>query len=181
MKTFCTVSDYNYLNQGLVLYESLVKHCPLEFKLYYLCIDKKAYDKLVELNLDHIIPQWTGYIPTLTNSTNIGYAGYCWSLGCRYTQYICDTFKPEEIMYIDSDIVFYPGIKNIYEEIGTRSIAIIPHLHISVGSGPGGYNVGIVYFKNNKPGKICLDFWVDCVMGKRPEHKNPNKIGRAHV
>ena len=47
----CTLSDYNYLLKGLVLYDSLEKHNKEDFRLYYLCLDQKTYDKLKELNL----------------------------------------------------------------------------------------------------------------------------------
>ncbi len=173
-KTFCTLSDYSYLNRGLALYDSLVAHCPYDFELYYLCVDRKAFDKLKELKLKNLIPVDVWDVSSLSNVFNLSRRDYSWSLASRFMQYLCNKFKHiEEIMYIDSDIVFYPGMENIYDEIGTRSIGIIPHLHITVGSGPGGYNVGIIYFKNNKKGKMCLDFWVDCVMGRRKEWEDP--------
>lgn len=170
-RNLCTLSDYNYLTKGLVLYESLLKNSEGNFILYYLCIDKKTYTKLQELKFKNLVPIFAGDIIELTNIHNMPYDQYCWSLASRFCLYLINIKAIEDILYIDSDIVFYHNFEKVYNEIGDRSIGIIPHLHNKVGDYVGGYNVGLIYFKQNKIGKKCLEFWVDCVI-------NPNNAFR---
>lgn len=163
MKFFCTLSDYNYLNQGLVLYESLKQYIGDDFLLYYLCIDKKTYDKVLGLKLDKVEPIFAGSCEELTNKQE-KYSEYCWSLASRFCQYLIASKNVPDILYIDSDICFYRDVEVVYEEIGNKSIGIVPHrFDHNRESLVGRYNVGIVYFRNDEPGKKCLDFWVDCV------------------
>ena len=42
---FCTLFDSNYIDKGLVLYDSMVRTMP-EFKLYAFAFDKKCEDIL---------------------------------------------------------------------------------------------------------------------------------------
>lgn len=50
MINVCTVSDINYLNKGLVLYESLLTNKDVVF--HYLCIDEESYNKLIKHSSD---------------------------------------------------------------------------------------------------------------------------------
>ena len=52
MLTFCTLFDSNYLDKGLVLYESMANVME-NFKLYILAMDEKCEDILKDMNLSH--------------------------------------------------------------------------------------------------------------------------------
>ena len=54
MLTFCTLFDSNYLDKGLVLYDSM-KTVMEEFKLYVLAMDDKCCDILKQLNLSNTV------------------------------------------------------------------------------------------------------------------------------
>jgi len=41
--TICTLFDHNYLDKGLVMIESLLKHDP-ELEIHVLCLDDKTFD-----------------------------------------------------------------------------------------------------------------------------------------
>ena len=76
-----------------------------------------------------------------------------------------DQYKIPHVMYIDSDILFYDSVKKIFDSIGEKSIGLITHKHMKLDKSirnPGYYNVGVIYFRNNKIGKGCLKFWRDC-------------------
>ena len=171
----CTLSDYGYLDRGLALYASLVQLHEDQFTLYYLCLDKKTYEKignlpgieavLLEDNLEHFGLQ----------GQQMTREQYCWSLASRFCQYLFKEEKVADILYIDADIVFYLPLDRIYWDIGDKSIGIIPHGHNKKGSKAGMYNVGIIYFKRCGAGERCLDFWVDCVMN--PSNKYRKKYG----
>ena len=52
---FCTLFDSNYLDKGLVLYDSMCKHMS-QFKLYVFACDKKCYEILKVEKSDNLIP-----------------------------------------------------------------------------------------------------------------------------
>ena len=170
MKNLCTLSDYNYLEKGLVLYESLVRCSKDDFKLYYLCVDRKSYDKLIEIRLDKLVPIFVGDHKEFVNNHE-DYPEYCWSLAARLSLYLFNNEGVEDVLYIDSDICFYHDLSVIYEEIGSKSIGIIPQRFGKYReSNNGKYNVGIVYFRNDTSGKKCLEFWNYCVTDPNNEY-----------
>lgn len=173
MINLCTLSDHHYIIHGLTLYDSLIKHAD-DFKLHYLCVDEIIFKKLKQLNLPSMEVYFAGDYEELLNISGASLQAYCWELSSRFCKFLFDKFEIPNIMYIDSDITFYEGIKNVYQELKEKSIGILPHLHIGVGSGPGGYNVGIIYFKNDEYGRSCLDFWVHCVLD--PHNKKVRKL-----
>ena len=54
MLTFCTLFDSNYLDKGLVLYESMEKVMS-EYKLYVLAMDEKCNAILRTMKLPHMV------------------------------------------------------------------------------------------------------------------------------
>ena len=54
MLTFCTLFDSNYLDKGLVLYDSM-KSVMENFKLYILAMDARCEEILNDLALEHAI------------------------------------------------------------------------------------------------------------------------------
>jgi len=169
MNSLCTLSDYQYLNKGLVLYNSL-SSTSKDFNLFYLCLDQKSFDKLQHLNLPNLFPILAQEIQmSFKNETAYNY--YCWSLASRFTEYLLSNKPIQDILYIDSDIAFYHDVNIVFDEIKNSNIGILPHLHNDVSDPNGKYNVGIVYFKNNEEGKKCLNFWKDCVMNPSNPHR----------
>ena len=45
MTNLCTLFDYNYMDRGIALYQSLKKYAA-DFRLYILCMDQMTYDTL---------------------------------------------------------------------------------------------------------------------------------------
>ena len=176
MRTYTTLSDKNYLIKGLGLIESLEKYSSEEFIIYYLCMDSDTFDFLNRLGNKKITPISISTLETdkdfITLKNNTNYTpnshtcSYCFALGSFFTEYVVRHYNIKEILYMDSDIIFYQDPKSIFEEIGDRSIGIILHRHNDIGAAVGGYNVGVVYFKNNEVGYKCLKWWRDCVMDK---------------
>lgn len=174
MKYFCTLSDTNYLINGLTLYESINRNITSEFTLFYLTLDDNTFKVLSSLNNDKIIPinineleqeddfeilkKNTNYIPNSHDCT------YCFALGSYFTEFVARKFQVPHVLYVDSDIVFYENPNDIFDCIGEKSMGIMLHRHVSVGHHVGGYNVGVVYFKNNEVGYKCLKWWRDCTM-----------------
>jgi hypothetical protein len=171
MINICTVSDYNYLNKGLTLYDSLLEKCD-NIILHYLCIDGDTYNHLKKhenknLKIYDINILLNSDI-NLLNLKNGDYKFYCWSLASYFTNFLMKNID-EPITYIDSDIYFHQSFNIILNEIGNREIAIFRHRQFDLDSNrpEGLFNVGVVYFKNGYIGKNILNWWSDAVLHKK--------------
>lgn len=51
MRTYCTLSDKNYLKQGIALIESLKRVSSKDFKIFYLCLDSETYEAVRKYNV----------------------------------------------------------------------------------------------------------------------------------
>ena len=172
MRTYCTLSDKKYLKQGIALIESLKNVSSKDFKMYYLCLDSDTYESVrrytcVEAVMLETVEESRKEIVDYKNRKQ--YNEYCWSLASTFSRYLLDT-GVEEVMYIDSDIYFYQDPEIIFDELGEKSIGIIRHRHNTSDSPDGEFNVGIIYFKNDKDGLECLRWWNDCLLNdSRPD------------
>jgi hypothetical protein len=165
MRHFTTVCDSNYLAQGLALYLSLMKVNP-DFILFWLCIDQKAYEIVSKLNLKNVILDIAEpFFPV----NGFNHKEYCWSLASRYTDFIFKLHGMPNIVYLDADLYFYQDYEHIYKEIGDKSIGIIEH-RIPNYKTVGKYNVAFNYFKNDEPGKECLNTWQRLASDKNNEY-----------
>lgn len=174
MKTYCSLSDVNYLKQGKALFSSLVKHSSENIVLYYLCLDKETYESLIDYDC-RIIPIMVDELESsndkLANYKDFNpYNAFCWSLASTFCLYLLEHKNVDSVLYVDSDIFFYTDPELIFKEIGNKSVGIIRHRHNTSLSVDGEFNVGIIYFKNDKDGLDCLRWWNDAVLlGTNPE------------
>ena len=175
----CTLSDWNFLAKGLALYESLQETSKNTFTLYYLCLDKRSYDKLwlikSELDTDNgiIIPVCLEKFEETNPELKVAradraYNEYCWTLASYFCNYLIA--NNIDITYIDSDIFFYADIDMFFKEIGNKSVGLIAHRHNLVGDRDGAYNVGVIYFRKDKAGRDTLSWWSDAVLNKKFPH-----------
>ena len=175
MKHICTVSDINYLDKGLALYESLKANTE-DFVLHYLCIDDKSFNKLKQFESQSLKPY---HVETyLESDTNLKllkdseYRYFCWSLASYFTNKLLQT-DIDAITYIDSDIYFHKDFGIVLDEIGDREIGMFRHRQfpLSTPRPEGHYNVGVVHFKKTNVGKRLCAWWADAVLNKRhPEY-----------
>ena len=187
MINICTLSDSNYLHLGLCLYESIAESCSTDFTFHYLCIDDESYDSLKQREGKNLkaysikdlesskdfdtLKQNTTYAPMSSDVSNT----YCFSLASFFSKFLIDTQEVKDIIYVDADVLFYNNIEEIHKQASAKSIGIMLHRHNEVGCHVGAYNVGIIYFKNDKPGYECLTWWKDCVIN--PENKWATEYG----
>lgn len=189
MLIFTTISDVNYLDRGIALYESMNVFLD-EYRLYYLCMDEPTFNKWEEINDERVVPILmetefqnnpdfailkvnnisvpVGLPDDYYRDNNLfpGYSDFHFALGSFFTHYIMTKENPKAILYVDSDILFYHSPQLIFDAMKDKSIGIIRHRHNEVGCVAGGYNVGIVYFRNNEIGCKCLEWWRNVVMNK---------------
>jgi len=173
VKYFCTLSDKNYLNQGLALLRSLREVTQGSFELNYLCLDEETFTALKDepdVRPHKLAEVEASREQILKFKKSNAYPDYCWSLASTFCRYLLEQVDLPHVLYVDSDIYFYKDPQIIYDEQGDKSVGIIRHRHNTASSPDGEFNVGIVYFKNDDVGTSCLQWWNDCVLeGNRPD------------
>lgn len=167
MRHFCTLFDFKYIPQGLALYESLVRHSSEDFTLDVLAMDDSCAEALRAMNLEHAgitrLSLFEIQDPSLVSlRKSRTWQEFCWTMGSVFTDLVMQFGGVNEITYLDADMMFFSDPKVIFDEIGDRSIAVIPHRlirskkHLEVN---GKFNVSWVTFRNTPNGRECLSTW----------------------
>lgn len=168
---FCTLFDSNYIDKGLVLYDSMVRTMP-EFKLYAFAFDKKCEDILEKENLKNLIVVSLDEFETedlLRVKKERTRAEYCWTCSSNSIRYVIQHFNEPICTYIDADMMFFSNPQIVFDEMKKQgcSTIIVPHRfktieeekreHARVGS----YCVEFNTFVNDKNGMEALEWWCE--------------------
>src|SRR5687768_12114064 len=126
---FATLFDKNYLDRGLVLYDSLNKHCK-DFALYILALDEFTfnyfeangqYEKVILIRLDEV----EEYDPELKNiKPGRSIIEYYFTLSPSLPLYILNKFQPDHICTLDADILFFNNPVVLFECLTEYEIVI---------------------------------------------------------
>ena len=164
MRHFCTLFDKNYASRGLALHESLKLHTSEPFTLHVLCMDRDTFWLLDELKLDNVeLMQRDSFernMPMQRAIESRTWVEYLWTCASSACEYLMQFEGIDEITYLDADLFFFSDPRTVFDEIGQRSIAIVPHRfppHLKRLEVNGIYNVGWVTFREN--GMHCLRKW----------------------
>jgi hypothetical protein len=168
MRHFCTYFDHNYLPKGLTLYTSLREHCGDSFRLWVLCLSRECYTALKDLNYPHLHPvpledlEKSDQELLRIKSTRTIIEYYFTCTPCFPLFLLRQNPDIDLITYLDSDLFFFHSPEPVFQEIGTSSIAIIPHRFSperQILERYGIYNVGWLSFRNDTPGLNCLEWY----------------------
>ena len=165
---FTTLFDKSYLARGLVLYDSLLKHCN-DFKLYILCLDAYTY-KYLNNNLYNYkniflldIKELELYDrELLTCKNNRSLIEYYFTISPCLPRYILNRFKLDHICLIDADLYFLNNPETIFKKLNSYSIVITKHdfsIENKSSIKYGKFNVSFQIFKNDSLGNQCLEYW----------------------
>ena len=174
MINLLTVSDYNYLSNGLTLYESISEKTK-DFVLHYLCIDKKSFEILKRFESESLKVYNSEELLKGDDTLNLlkitDYKYFCWCLASYFTNWLISKID-SPMCYIDSDIFFYEDINLLYKEFGDCDAAIFRHRQFSLEKNypEGWFNVGVVYFNNSEKGKFISEWWSDAVKLRKYPH-----------
>lgn len=164
MYNFVTLFNSAYLSRGLVLYHSLIKHCP-QFHLYVIAFDDATYDyfqKFPQPHLTAISLQAFEDEKLLSIKTTRSATEYCWTCTPSTVLYAINTFQLNHCVYIDADMCFYENPKILFDEWGDKSVLITEHHYTKPydqSEESGKYCVQFVGFKNDKDGLMALNYW----------------------
>lgn len=167
---FCTLFDSNYLDKGLVLFDSLVKNAG-NFKLYVIAFDDKCYDVLHSLNDDRLLPIRMGDFENeelLAAKGNRSRGEYCWTCSSHAIAYILDNYD-DQCTYVDADMYFYDDPQKVIDEMESSNChtQIIEHRFDSrtisrrMMARSGRYCVEFNTFTNAEESRRALRWWQD--------------------
>jgi hypothetical protein len=190
-RNYCTLGDSKYLPHLKCLIESMLEHFSGDYTIHVLAMDKKVeshlksknYDKVRVCSLDEVqedfdlkairfLPPGREAISNASSSgKDPGFVQFCWAMAPVFSKWILERVR-ESVTYVDADILFFKDIQGFFDELGNSSIGLvshrIPYLYTS-----GEYNVGVVHFENDGPGRAALSLW--CRVMKDPQ--NPYAVG----
>lgn len=164
-KYFCTLFDKNYLIKGVAMIRSLMANCQNAY-IYVLCMDEQT-----QVILEELFPSQIKCIPLadieteelLKAKSDRGTAEYCWTLSPCLPWYIFSQYPEVSfITYLDADLFFYSSVEPIFQEIGSKSIAIIEHRfspRLKDRVVNGRFCVEWVSFRRDEEGMACLSLW----------------------
>tara|TARA_R100000995_G_scaffold83426_1_gene59317 strand:+ start:6761 stop:7642 length:882 start_codon:yes stop_codon:yes gene_type:complete len=174
MNSYCTLSDVNYLDRGLALYDSLYKREDrTPFALHYLCLDDETYKRLLQLDLPFL---FVYRVEDLEENEDLKEAkgnrdrkDYIFTLASYFSDYLLNSLEFDSIFYMDSDIYFYDDPQTVIDCCEGKDCGIMLHRHNFVGHRDGGFNVGVVWFKKSEKGREILSWWKNAVLKKEPK------------
>lgn len=166
---FCTIFDSNYIDKGLVLYDSMTMHMQ-DFKLYVFAFDKRCEEILKNEHLEKMIVVGLDEFETkelLSVKGERTKAEYCWTCSSWSIKHVLDHYHEDMCTYIDADMMFFSDPQCVFDEMKNRkcSSIIVPHrfetieeekkAHDTVGS----YCVEFNTFVNDENGMEALNWW----------------------
>ena len=170
---FCTLYDSNYLDKGLLLYDSMCKHMD-QFKLYVFAFDDKCYEILNAEKQNNLIPirlsdLESAYPCLLAAKKDRNTVEYNWTCSSWTIKYVIEQYKEEICTYIDADMRFFASPDPVFQKMKDEncSVIIVPHrFHTdefarTEGPKTGYYCVEFNTFLNDTNGKKALDWWAE--------------------
>lgn len=165
----CTLFDSNYLDKGLVLYDSLIQVCN-KFILYIFAFDQTAYEILLDLKLANVEVIALEQLETdelLRVKEKRTKGEYCWTCTPAVIKYVLDHYNADICTYIDSDLFFYRSPQILLEEFyrSKKSVGLVRHRFPNTCHGKkmekevGKYCVQFNTFKDNEESRKLLEIW----------------------
>ena len=168
MHNFCTLFDSNYLTRALVLYRSLVRTGD-EFTLYAVCFDDLAYEALRKLALPGLVAIPLGEFETaglLAVKPQRSAGEYCWTCTPHVIRHVLDTYRLDEVTYLDADLCFYAKPSLLLQEFAQSGASVLITSHrytprYDQSAASGTYCVQFMTFKSDSRGLTVLQWWQD--------------------
>ena len=170
---FCTLFDSNYLDKGLVCYESLENVCN-DFVFFVLPMDKKCTDVLKDINYSKL--KSIDYEQFEDNELKAvkrerGRAEFCWTCTAKLIDYVLSKYDEDICTYIDADLYFYRNPEVLIKEMlnDGKSVQIIKHnfpkAKREIGEkGAGTYCVEFnTFLKKDDAFKVLKKWESDCI------------------
>lgn len=164
MLNFCTLFDSNYIDRGLLMYESLSKVLN-KFHLYIIAFDVASFNTLNKLNLKNVtvisLKEFEDNELKKVKETR-SKVEYMWTCSSSSILYCIKKFNLSSCTYIDADLYFYSSPKKLIDEMKNKSVLITEHNYTKKydqSKISGKYCVQFMTFKNDDCGIKILNWW----------------------
>lgn len=169
---YCTYFDHRYATPALLLMESILQF-ERNSKFFCLCQDQKAFEIMSRVGGEFIeairVEDLEAADPELAAARhNRKLIEFYFTCTPAFPNFLLNKHPEIDIItYLDADLFFYAPPQRIFDEIGDRSVAIVPHRFSPVYENCrpfGTYNVGWVSWRNDAIGRRCLaDYRAQCL------------------
>ena len=166
MLNYCTLFDVQYLNRGLVTYESLMTASEGKAHLYVFAFDDKCHEILMQMSLPNLTviqlhefedEALLAIKPTRTRGE------YCWTSTSSTILYCIEKFQLPQCIYIDADMFFYADPQILIDEMpADKHVLITEHRYTPQYDKvklSGKYCVQFMYFDNSEASLEVLKWW----------------------
>lgn len=168
-RELCTYLDLQYLDKGIALFESLVRHVP-DFHLRVVCFDDLSFAVVRELGDPRFEPTHVAELEKadpelLATRIQRSQVEYMWTATPCVIRYFRDRDGLDEITYLDADTYLFSSPEPAWEALGEGSVLVTP-----ASSSPQHYSRGLVRrtglfivqymtFRSDAPGREALEWW----------------------
>ena len=170
---FCTLYESNYLDKGLVLFDSMRQHMG-DFRLYVFAFDEPCYEVLKAEADSRLIPvrlaELEAAYPCLLEAKKDRSAvEYNWTCSSWVIKYVLEHCGESICTYIDADMCFYAPADPVFRTMRDKgwSVIIVPHrfhsdaYEQSEGPKTGYYCVEFNTFVKDENGMAALNWWAE--------------------
>lgn len=179
----CTIVSLNYFAQSKSLMESINKYNK-DIDLFVLIVDKVNDEIKLKLEANEELSIKVNYIYDL-DIENVDSMAFKYdlvefntALKPYYLEWILNNYDYNSITYLDSDILLFNSLDDMYGLLEEHSIILTPHLangeedkdtdisKIDDFLQYGVYNLGFISIKNDKNGKELITWWKEKLFNK---------------
>jgi hypothetical protein len=172
MRHYCTLFDRNYIDRGLALHRSLLRHCG-EFTLHVLCLDSATQQALESLSLPGMtlisVESLESWDPEL-RAARKDRAPVEFYFTCKpvLLGYLLDRYPgSKRVEYLDSDLYFFREPEVAEREYAGSAVALSPHDLEARNADRrkyGEFNAGWVSVSGDGEGPQFVRWWRDRCM-----------------
>jgi len=168
MLYFATLFDINYLTRGLTLYNSLIKCCSQEIKLFIIALDddvyyffhQKGFMNIEVIKLCQIEEHYKELLDIKNKRSTVE---YYFTLSPYIPLYTLEKFDfVDRITTLDADLMFFSDPGKIFSFYSNASVLITPHDFADENIYEkkfGKYNVSFQSFKRDEKSFTVLNDW----------------------
>jgi len=184
---FCTLFDYNYIEKGLALYNSL-NHVCKDFMLYVIAFDDQCFESLLDLKLNNLTV--ISYHAFETKELRLAKQNrstreFLWTCSSHCVLHCIKGYGLSNCTYLDSDLFFFTDPSCIIETFikSDNDVGIISHRYSNHYINKiykhrcGEYCVEFITFKNTDNGINVLDWWCKKCIESCPEKPRKEAFG----
>jgi hypothetical protein len=181
MLSIVTLFDHHYAARGLVMLESLARHCSAPFEAAVLCMTPEARRIVSALGARNVRALSVEDLddPELLALRDVRpHREFCWTATPALLRHAMRRAATgDTVAYLDADLMFFADLAQLLRELDDHDILIHEHRYapdrVAWQRTSGTFNVGLVAFRPSGQGHACLERWRQQCLEKcelDPEH-----------